>query len=103
MNTIWSTVKSHPYIINIVGYTTLFATADVIQQSMVKHPGGKAGHLRRLEGEVLDLLQNWSDILVNYASSQFLAGSSSGTDGVCRRHRSGLDRFFVSSSTAERM
>ncbi|KAL4616679.1 mpv17-like protein [Arapaima gigas] len=35
MSRIWSSVKSHPYIANIVGYTALFATADVIQQSVL--------------------------------------------------------------------
>lgn len=31
--------KAHPYIGNVVGYTTLFASADLIQQSML---GGKS-------------------------------------------------------------
>ncbi|RXN24527.1 60S ribosomal L18 [Labeo rohita] len=33
MNRAWALFKSHPYISNVVGYTTLFATADLIQQS----------------------------------------------------------------------
>ncbi|XP_067305200.1 mpv17-like protein [Pseudorasbora parva] len=35
MNRAWALFKSHPYISNVVGYTTLFATADLIQQSMM--------------------------------------------------------------------
>ncbi|XP_065126199.2 mpv17-like protein [Paramisgurnus dabryanus] len=35
MNRAWTMFKSHPYISNVVGYTTLFATADLIQQSMM--------------------------------------------------------------------
>ncbi|XP_026140072.1 mpv17-like protein [Carassius auratus] len=35
MNRAWVLFKSHPYISNVVGYTTLFATADLIQQSMM--------------------------------------------------------------------
>uniref|UniRef100_A0A673HKZ2 Si:ch211-120k19.1 n=1 Tax=Sinocyclocheilus rhinocerous TaxID=307959 RepID=A0A673HKZ2_9TELE len=35
MNRAWVLFKSHPYISNVVGYTTLFATADLIQQSML--------------------------------------------------------------------
>ncbi|XP_051574973.1 mpv17-like protein [Myxocyprinus asiaticus] len=35
MNRAWAMFKSYPYICNVVGYTTLFATADLIQQSMM--------------------------------------------------------------------
>lgn len=35
MNRAWTLFKSHPYIPNVLGYTTLFATADLIQQSMM--------------------------------------------------------------------
>lgn len=35
MNRAWTVFKSHPYISNVVGYTALFATADLIQQSMM--------------------------------------------------------------------
>ncbi|XP_048009285.1 mpv17-like protein isoform X2 [Megalobrama amblycephala] len=35
MKRAWALFKSHPYISNVVGYTTLFATADLIQQSMM--------------------------------------------------------------------
>nr|XP_055067564.1 mpv17-like protein [Misgurnus anguillicaudatus]XP_055067565.1 mpv17-like protein [Misgurnus anguillicaudatus] len=35
MNRAWTMFKSHPYISNVVGYTALFATADLIQQSMM--------------------------------------------------------------------
>ncbi|KAG5856367.1 mpv17-like protein [Anguilla anguilla] len=40
MNRLWSSVKSHPYLTNVVGFTALFASADLIQQSML---GGKQG------------------------------------------------------------
>ncbi|KAL1259168.1 hypothetical protein QQF64_009745 [Cirrhinus molitorella] len=33
MSRAWALFRSHPYISNVVGYTTLFATADLIQQS----------------------------------------------------------------------
>lgn len=35
MNRAWALCKSHPYIPNVLGYTTLFATADLVQQSMM--------------------------------------------------------------------
>ncbi|XP_073703829.1 mpv17-like protein [Garra rufa] len=35
MSRVWALFKSHPYISNVLGYTTLFATADLIQQSMM--------------------------------------------------------------------
>ncbi|XP_076844642.1 mpv17-like protein [Brachyhypopomus gauderio] len=35
MNRAWAMFRSYSYITNVVGYTTLFATADVIQQSML--------------------------------------------------------------------
>ncbi|CAB1334398.1 unnamed protein product, partial [Coregonus sp. 'balchen'] len=38
MSRAWVLFKAHPYISNVVGYTTLFASADLIQQSML---GGK--------------------------------------------------------------
>ncbi|KAM4600934.1 mpv17-like protein [Polymixia lowei] len=38
MSRVWALFKAHPYISNVVGYTTLFASADLIQQSML---GGK--------------------------------------------------------------
>uniref|UniRef100_A0A4W6FHK8 Si:ch211-120k19.1 n=1 Tax=Lates calcarifer TaxID=8187 RepID=A0A4W6FHK8_LATCA len=38
MNRAWAVFKAHPYISNVLGYTTLFASADVIQQSVL---GGK--------------------------------------------------------------
>lgn len=38
MSRAWALFKAHPYISNVVGYTTLFASADLIQQSML---GGK--------------------------------------------------------------
>ncbi|KAM6967387.1 mpv17-like protein [Aplochiton taeniatus] len=36
MSRIWTLFKAHPYISNVAGYTTLFASADLIQQSMLK-------------------------------------------------------------------
>lgn len=59
--------KSYPYITNVVGYTTLFATADLIQQSMLggthdqsAYPSGKmskqeASYTSRDEGAVAHL------------------------------------------------
>lgn len=38
MNRAWAAFKAHPYISNVMGYTTLFASADLIQQSVL---GGK--------------------------------------------------------------
>ncbi|KAJ8005082.1 hypothetical protein DPEC_G00142960 [Dallia pectoralis] len=38
MNRVWVLFKTQPYISNMVGYTTLFASADLIQQSVF---GGK--------------------------------------------------------------
>ncbi|XP_062255621.1 mpv17-like protein [Platichthys flesus] len=35
MNRTWALFKAHPYISNVLGYTTLFASADVIQQSVL--------------------------------------------------------------------
>uniref|UniRef100_A0A673BHS8 Si:ch211-120k19.1 n=1 Tax=Sphaeramia orbicularis TaxID=375764 RepID=A0A673BHS8_9TELE len=39
MNRAWAVFKAHPYIGNVLGYTTLFASADLIQQSLL---GGNA-------------------------------------------------------------
>lgn len=38
MNRTWALFKAHPYVSNVLGYTVLFASADVIQQSLL---GGK--------------------------------------------------------------
>lgn len=38
MNRAWAVFKTYPYISNVLGYTTLFASADLIQQSVL---GGK--------------------------------------------------------------
>ncbi|XP_028837546.1 mpv17-like protein [Denticeps clupeoides] len=38
MKRVWSSFKSHPYVSNVMGYTTLFATADIIHQGIL---GGK--------------------------------------------------------------
>lgn len=35
MNRAWAVFKAHPYISNVLGYTTLFASADIIQQSVL--------------------------------------------------------------------
>lgn len=35
MNRMWAMFRSYPYTTNVVGYTTLFATADLIQQRML--------------------------------------------------------------------
>lgn len=38
MNRVWALFKAHPYINNVLGYTALFTSADLIQQSVL---GGK--------------------------------------------------------------
>ncbi|XP_015236678.1 PREDICTED: 60S ribosomal protein L18 isoform X1 [Cyprinodon variegatus] len=39
MNRAWTFFKAHPYISNVLGYTALFASADLIQQSVLgKNP-----------------------------------------------------------------
>ena len=46
MNRAWAAFKAHPYISNVLGYTTLFASADIIQQSVLggRHTSeGQAG------------------------------------------------------------
>uniref|UniRef100_A0A8C6TDV7 Si:ch211-120k19.1 n=1 Tax=Neogobius melanostomus TaxID=47308 RepID=A0A8C6TDV7_9GOBI len=35
MRRLWTVFKAHPYISNVLGYTTLFASADLIQQSVL--------------------------------------------------------------------
>uniref|UniRef100_A0A3B4ABZ5 Uncharacterized protein n=1 Tax=Periophthalmus magnuspinnatus TaxID=409849 RepID=A0A3B4ABZ5_9GOBI len=35
MRRLWAVFKAHPYIGNVLGYTTLFASADLIQQSVL--------------------------------------------------------------------
>ncbi|XP_049903829.1 mpv17-like protein [Epinephelus moara] len=44
MNRAWAAFRAHPYISNVLGYTTLFASADLIQQSVLggKHTAGSA-------------------------------------------------------------
>ncbi|XP_054597367.2 mpv17-like protein [Nothobranchius furzeri] len=36
MNRAWAVFRAHPYISNILGYTALFASADLIQQSVLE-------------------------------------------------------------------
>lgn len=36
MKRAWALFKAHPYISNVLGYTTLFASADLIQQSVLR-------------------------------------------------------------------
>ncbi|XP_010883087.1 mpv17-like protein [Esox lucius] len=40
MSRVWAIFKTHPYISNMAGYTTLFASADLIQQSMFRRKRG---------------------------------------------------------------
>ncbi|XP_013868173.1 mpv17-like protein isoform X2 [Austrofundulus limnaeus] len=35
MNRAWAAFKAHPYISNVLGYTALFASADLIQQRVL--------------------------------------------------------------------
>lgn len=48
MNRAWTVFKAHPYISNILGYTTLFASADLIQQSVLggNHTAGSTSEDR---------------------------------------------------------
>uniref|UniRef100_A0A8C3AIW1 Si:ch211-120k19.1 n=1 Tax=Cyclopterus lumpus TaxID=8103 RepID=A0A8C3AIW1_CYCLU len=39
MNRAWAVFKAHPYISNVLGYTTLFASADLIQQRVLDSAG----------------------------------------------------------------
>ncbi|XP_017555779.1 mpv17-like protein [Pygocentrus nattereri] len=48
MNRAWAIFRSYPYMSNVVGYTTLFASADFIQQSML---GGAQGRNVQLSEE----------------------------------------------------
>lgn len=51
MNRVWAAFKAYPYISNVLGYTALFASADLIQQSML---GGKpaAGSTSEVSAEI---------------------------------------------------
>ncbi|XP_035808390.2 mpv17-like protein [Amphiprion ocellaris] len=42
MNRVWAAFKAHPYISNVLGYTALFASADLFQQNLLaqKAAGG---------------------------------------------------------------
>lgn len=44
MNRAWAVFKAHPYVSNVLGYTTLFASADLLQQSLLggKRPEGSS-------------------------------------------------------------
>ncbi|XP_054639194.1 mpv17-like protein [Dunckerocampus dactyliophorus] len=35
MNRVWAAFRAHPYISNVAGYTALFASADIFQQSVL--------------------------------------------------------------------
>ncbi|XP_061072701.1 mpv17-like protein [Conger conger] len=54
MSRLWSSIKSHPYLTNVVGYTALFASADLIQQTIL---GGKQGQTSLDKKVTLDLKQ----------------------------------------------
>lgn len=55
MKKAWAVIKAHPYISNVLGYTTLFASADLVQQSLL---GGNCPEGRASEGAVgIDLCQ----------------------------------------------
>lgn len=49
MKRVWAMFRSYPYISNVVGYTTLFATADLFQQSIL---GDTHGQSTQLSGEI---------------------------------------------------
>ena len=40
MSRAWAVLKAHPYVGNMVGYTALFASADILQQSVLQGGGG---------------------------------------------------------------
>ncbi|TKS82140.1 Mpv17-like protein [Collichthys lucidus] len=48
MNRAWTVFKAHPYISNTLGYTALFASADLIQQSVLggNHTAGSTSEGR---------------------------------------------------------
>ena len=39
MGRAWALLKAHPYVSNMVGYTALFASADILQQSVLGGAG----------------------------------------------------------------
>ncbi|XP_008290464.1 mpv17-like protein [Stegastes partitus] len=42
MNRVWAAFKAHPYISNVLGYTALFASADLFQQRVLgQNPGSE--------------------------------------------------------------
>lgn len=47
MKRAWALFKAQPYVSNVLGYTTLFASADLIQQSVL---GGNHGEGSASEG-----------------------------------------------------
>ncbi|KAK0139132.1 Mpv17-like protein [Merluccius polli] len=51
MSRAWALLKAHPYVGNVVGYTTLFASADLIQQSMLG--GGRPATAASKSGDSL--------------------------------------------------
>ena len=58
MNRAWAIFRSCPYISNVVGYTTLFASADLIQQSML---GGAQGRNVQLCEEASEQQASFTD------------------------------------------
>lgn len=43
MKRAWALFKAHPYVSNVLGYTTLFASADLIQQRVLGGSHGEGG------------------------------------------------------------
>ncbi|XP_030014267.1 mpv17-like protein [Sphaeramia orbicularis] len=71
MNRAWAVFKAHPYIGNVLGYTTLFASADLIQQSLL---GGKPAAISTSE----DSLQSSSAVGIDWCQTGRVA-----TVGFC--------------------
>ncbi|XP_062847797.1 mpv17-like protein [Trichomycterus rosablanca] len=58
MNKIWTIFRSHPYISNVLGYTTLFASADLIQQGVLGGGPGSSTQLREDTSEQQTLVMS---------------------------------------------
>ncbi|KAI4877347.1 hypothetical protein NFI96_017325, partial [Prochilodus magdalenae] len=82
MNRAWAIFKSYPYISNVVGYTTLFASADLIQQSML---GGAQGRNTQLSEDTLEQQASITNIgevtVAGQSEKAHLTDSESRTSG----------------------
>ena len=78
MSRVWALFKAHPYLSNVVGYTALFTSADLIQQCML---GGtsKKGHKMASDGADGNLSVDRPEETLDGTSKR---SSSSGTKTV---------------------